>query len=203
MTTLLVNGLKGLSDYFEKLPDIAAQAASYAINDVAGGTGLTLLRKSVYEQIDFPNGYLNQALPTGGTRLGLVSKANKNKLEAVIKGRDRPTSLARFANKGQTPKSTAKRGVSITVKGKNTKFKKNAWLVNLRNGNLGLAVRLAPGERLNKHTASKVQIAPDIFLLYGPSVDQVLRGVADEKSDEMASMVARQFFRQFERLSNA
>ncbi len=198
MTTLIVKGLDGLDNYFEKLPDIAVQAATYAINDVAGGTGLTLLRKSIYDEIDFPAGYLNS------DRLGLASKATKTKLQAVIKGRDRPTSLARFAKRGQSPKSTAKRGVTISVKGKNSRFMKNAWLVNLRNGNQGLAIRLAPGQKINnKHTASKVRLAPDVYLLYGPSVDQVLGGVAEDRSDDIANLVARQFFRQFERLTNA
>lgn len=198
MTTLIANGLKDLSSFFDSLGEIATQAARMSINDVAQGTGLTLLRKAAYEEVNFPAGYLNN------DRLFVASRASNNNLEAVIKGRDRATSLARFAAKGQTPKNTRNTGVRVNVKRSAPKDMKRAWLVGLNNGNIGLAVRLSPGEQIrNKKTPSQVQIAPGVFLLYGPSVDQVFKGVAFDNADKIGDMVALEFLRQIRRLTNA
>jgi hypothetical protein len=190
-----IKGLKGVLDYFEKLPEIASQAASFAINDVTGGPGLALLRKAVYDEIDFPAGYLTKE------RLGQKERATPTKLQASIRGRDRATSLARFATRGQTPRNTRRgAGVKVQVKGGKVRDMKGAWLVNLRNGNTGLAVRLRPGERLNSKAA--VELAPNVFLLYGPSVDQVFGDVAWKNRDEIGDLLSNQFFRQVRRLSN-
>lgn len=194
MTSVVVNGLKDVRDYFEQLPEIANKAAALAINDVAGGTGLTMLRKAVYDEIEFPKGYLDK------TRLGLTKPATVSRLEATIKGRDRPTSLARFASRGQYPGVNRKQGVRVVVKNGRTKTFRKGWLVKLKNDNIGLAVRVGPGDRLNKHTPG-VHLAPNVLLLYGPSVDQVFRGVADDNSDKLAQMVSSEFLRQMTRLS--
>jgi hypothetical protein len=189
--------LKGMADYFRTYPEIAEKAASLAINDVARGTGMTMLRKEMYAEIDFPKGYIDK------TRLGVKQTASPTRLEARVEGRDRPTSLARFAKGGQTPKNTRNKGVVVKVKrGKTTTLKKS-WLINLKNGNLGLAVRLKVGEKLNnKTTEDYTRLAPNVYLLYGPSVNQVFSGVAQDHSGEVAQMVMVQFFRQFRRLSN-
>jgi hypothetical protein len=191
MTQIQVNGLKGFQDYLERLPDIATQAAVFALNDVGGGTGLTMLRDEIYDEIEFPKGYLNR------DRLGLAKRASTSKLEAVIRGRDRPTSLARFAKGASNRRS----GVQVRVKPGSTKTMSNAWLVPLRSGNTGLAIRLKPGESLNKRTPPKVKLAADVYLLYGPSVDQVLSGVATDNSDKLGEMVSREFLRQIARLT--
>lgn len=196
MTTILADGLNDLQDYFIRLPEVSKQAASYAINDVAGGTGLNFLKREIYDQIDFPRGYLDE------TRLGLAKRATPDKLEAVIKGRDRPTSLARFATRQNASKEATRRGVTVRVKSGQSKYLKGAWLVELNNGNLGLAVRVKPGERINNKTkASSVQLSPNVYLLYGPSVDQVFSGVAGDNAGRIGDMVADQFLRQLARLT--
>lgn len=196
MTTIIANGLDSLSEYFEREPEISRKAASMALNDVAGGTGLNLLKREIYDQIEFPKGYLN------ADRLGLAKRATPEKLEAIVKGRDRPTSLARFAVRQNAKKQATRRGVSVRVKSGQTKYLKGAWLVELNNGNLGLAVRLKPGERLmNKTKSSSVQLSPNVYLLYGPSVDQVFSGVAADNIDRIGDMVASQYLRQIARLT--
>jgi hypothetical protein len=84
-----------------------------------------------------------------------------------------------------------------------------AFLVRLRAGqgpvqdgafNLGLAIRLRKGETIS----NKVQMVPfggGLYLLYGPSVDQVFRGVASENAPLLADAFADEFFRQFVRLA--
>lgn len=197
MTQIIITGLDKFQRYFESQPEITEQAASMAINKVAGGTGLTLLKNEIYNEINFPMGYLNS-----DSRLSMSKKASPGDLSASIKARDRATSLASFASKGQTPRNTRGRGVRVQVAAKGSaKLLLDSWLVPLNNGNTGLAVRLKPGQRLNKHTPSKVKLAPDVFLLYGPSVDQALGGVADLKGPELALMMEKEFLRNVRRLN--
>jgi len=129
----------------------------------------------------------------------------------VILARKRATSLARFAAPG-TPLGLRK-GSSVTVqvkRGSRTVLR-NAWLVRLRRGasmsednfNVGLAVRLKPGESLgNKKSAHKSWLIPNqVALLYGPSVNQVFDDVAESQGPEILNLVATEFFRQFDRLA--
>lgn len=193
--SILADTIEDLEKYFLKLPDIATDAARLAINDVAANEGLAILRNEVYQEIAFPKGYLEE------DRLKLRRRATNSRLEAVISARDRATSLARFAT-GQTPANTRGKGVSIEVKRGSRKLLKKAFLVNLNNGNTGLAIRLKPGEKIgNKREMKMVAFGKGAYLLYGPSVDQVFRDVADQAAPEIGNMVAKEFFRQFTRLS--
>jgi hypothetical protein len=128
-------------------------------------------------------------------------------LVASVVGRQRPTSLARFAVGGTVG---AKGGVTVRVKGSST-FMKDAFLVRLRQGNaltddgfnLGLAIRLKEGMTLNKRDTSRmVHLEQNVVLLYGPSVDQILRNEAAEaETPEIVGAIATEFFRQFARLA--
>lgn len=189
--SIVAKSLSSIADYFERLPDIAEEAAVLAINDVAARKGMNVLKGDMRDQIDFPAGYIE-------SRLRVTRRATKGRLEATIRGRDRPTSLARFA-RGQTPENTRGRGVRVTVARGQTQVMRKAFLVNLRNGNRGLAVRLKPGETL-RNTQGAVELEGNLFLLYGPSVDQVFRGVAEDRADDIGVLVSREFERQFRRL---
>ena len=196
--------LNGLVDYVEAFPDTAREAARIALNDVAEGEGLAVYRKAIDEQVDFGAGYLTT------DRLGVTSKARDSNLAVTITGRQRATSLARFA-RGQSVQSTRKKGVRVRVKaGGGEQFMQNAWLVRLRKGsssdrdnfNIGLAIRLKPGERLrNKREVRSVQLDQNVYLLYGPSVDQVFRDVAITDTPVVLEKVGNEFFRQFFRLT--
>lgn len=194
----LVSGsvLGGVRRYFEELPVIAEKAAVMSINQVVERDGLAMMRSDINSQVAFPTGYLKN-----DGRLSVTRRAREGSLEAVITARDRPTSLARFTS-GQTPASTRKGGVTVEVKRGKTVHMKKAFLVNLKNGNLGLAVRLKPGESLaNKTNGKPVMLAKNVYLLYGPSVDQVFQTVAEESLPELGTMVSKEFLRQFTRLS--
>lgn len=191
--SIVATGLREMGRFFEELPEIAEQAAVYAINDTVQREGLTVLKRDMRDQVEFPPGYLE------GDRLKPTRFASRGRLEAVIRGRDRPTSLARFAQ-GQTPANTRGQGVRVRVKRGQTELLRKAFLVNLKNGNVGLAVRIKGGESL-RNTEGATQLAPGLFLLYGPSVDQVLRGVATDRADDILDLVSSKFLRQFGRLS--
>jgi hypothetical protein len=193
---VIANALAETQRFFEQMPDIAEQAAVFAINTVATREALPEIRKTMRSQIEFPGGYLES-----GDRLTVARKAAKGRMEAVIRGRDRATSLARFRAPGQTPQNTRGFPIKLAVKRGQTALVKRGFLVTLRNGNIGLAVRLKKGETL-KNSDKAVQLANNVYLLYGPSVDQVFRSVAGDVAPAIKDSVTTEFFRQFARLTN-
>lgn len=194
MTAFIVaNGLNDFLKFAEALPEIANEAAFLAVNDTARDT-TPAIAQEMRKQIAFPPNYLNK------DRLGIRKKANRQNLEAVISGRDRPTSLARFAPRGATPLSTKGKPLRLMVKPGQPVTLKKAFLVNLRNGNTGLAVRLKKGETM-QFTEKAVRLADNLYLLYGPSVDQVLQSISIDQAPDIMDRLNRNFLRQFARLS--
>ncbi|EAA4270124.1 hypothetical protein EAN16_21095 [Salmonella enterica] len=203
---VLAIGSDELKEYLEQVPEIANNSIRMAINSVAAGKGMTLIKKSMTDEIAFPTGYLN------ADRLKLTKRATTSNLEAVIVGRKRATSLARFVTGGaMVTNSKRPGGVQVRVKKGKTTYLKNAFLVRLNKGasltedqyNVGLAVRLSAGESLsNKRSQHKSWLVPGrVALLYGPSVDQVFAEVSGTVAPKIGDMVAAEFHRNFARLS--
>jgi hypothetical protein len=200
---IVAEGLKDHRRFFERMPEIAMQAARLALNETASGKGMRLLRTSIEEEIDFPKGYVNR------DRLFLKKPARNNDLEVVMAARTRPTSLARFVRGGQDVERSRLKGVRVSLKG-TPKAMRGAFLVKLLRGrasiadgfNIGLALRLKDGERVrNKRVMVGTQLDTNLYLLYGPSVDQVFRDVAAEQTPAFLTEVDREFTRQFVRLT--
>lgn len=197
------SGFLEAETFFATFPDRASRALSLAINDTARDT-LPKVREQIYAEVNYPAGYLDDP-----DRLSISQFASKDSLTATIKGRSRPTSLARFAPPA-TPVSRVRRtkkgaatpgGITVTVKPGEPKLMENTFLVPLNSGNIGFAIRLKPGEVLrNIREYHPIELSKDVFLLYGPSVDQVLQGVASDLEDEVASGMEAEFYRQFYRL---
>lgn len=193
--SVIVRGefLKEAQEFFSALPEAAENAAMMAINQIAERDGLAMMRRDIEKQVNFPDGYLKC-----DDRLGVTRKATRKSLEAVVTGRDRATSLARFAP-GQTPKNTRRKGVRVQVKrGGPARFLDKAWLVNLNNGNIGLATR---DKRLISRAYKPVLLDRGVFLLYGPSVDQVFSTVAQDSLPQIGKLLSKEFYRQFARLT--
>lgn len=192
--------LLDLENFLKAVPDTTRRAASMAMNDVLGGQGLARFRKAVAAEVNFPPGYVDD-------KITFEQRATPTNLVASIAGRQRPTSLARFATSGVIG---GKGGVTVRVKG-GAQYMKGAFLVKLNQGrsitddgfNVGLAIRLKEGQTLNKRDTSRmVHLGRDVVLLYGPSVDQILNNeVADAEAPEVADAIGTEFFRQFARLS--
>lgn len=191
-----------LEEFLDDYSDNVNLAASYALNDVVSGNrGLGRYKKAIEREVNFPQGYV------GGDNFYFAERATPTKLSAELYARQRPTSLARFAASGAVGQ---KGGVRVRVKkgGREALFKRG-FLVRLRagtalGGNVGLAVRLAPGQTLNKRDTSRmVHLEPNVVLLYGPSIDQILRNeAADTETPAVVDDIASEFFRQLARLSN-
>lgn len=168
------------------------RAAYRAINFTAD-RARTDSADEIRKQVNFPASYLN---PSQG-RLTVTHKAGPGDLQAMITGRHRATSLARFVTSG-TP---GKMGVNVAVHRGQTKEMKNAFLMTLRSGtnidtnrNLGLAVRVEKGQTPDR-AYKPVRIADGLFLLYGPSVDQVFRTVREVVSPDAEKTLQAEFNR--------
>lgn len=189
-----------LENFLVSVPDKTRQAAAYAMNDVLTGQGLVRFRKAVAAEVQFPPGYVDD-------KIDIAQRATPTRLVASVVGRQRPTSLARFAAGGAIG---GKGGVTVRVKG-SASYMPGAFLVRLRQGggitddgfNVGLAVRLKEGTVLKKKDTSRmVHLESNVVLLYGPSVDQILRNeVAEAETPEVVDAIATEFFRQFARLA--
>ncbi len=194
-----------ITEYLETRPAAVRRAARLAINDTASRDAVPQFRRDILAEVNFPPGYLD------GDRFGVTKRATDEDLEAAITARQRPTSLARFATGQSFEGARRTGGVSVRVnKGGGAKRIKGAFFVKLRRGrdtkdgfNTGIAIRLKPGETLRgrRKGAVGVQLAPDLYILQGPSVDQVFREVAVAGSPAVADKLMKEFTRQWVRLS--
>lgn len=196
-------GIEVFQKYLEILPGQTREAARIAINDVARQEGRKLIIDRMNQEVAFPAGYVDQ------TRLQLKQLATNSRLEAMIEARQRPTSLARFSSGGVL--RARNQNIRIQVKrGGGGRTTTRAFLIPLRSGrsltldnyNIGLAVRVEDGQTITRSRAA-VRIFPNVYLLYGPSVDQVFQTVADDLNSPIGDLVVREFNRQFDRLAGA
>ena len=172
--------------------------ASQAINKTLD-RARTSAAKQMRQEINFKAGYL-----TGQNGRLETAKSSEDTLEGAITGRFRPTSLARFATSTNVSASRKKHHVLLEVDPGNRVDMQGAFLVQLPGskaetiGNLGVAIRLKPGESIRHKTgavAASAKLAPNLYLLYGPSVDQVFRTVAQDIQPEMAQFLVDEFTR--------
>lgn len=195
---VFVEGISDLKE-FDSLKDNIRLAAAQALNKTAE-RGRAEAARQIRQQVNFPVQYLNPQ----SKRLFVSKKAQRNDLEARIRARTRATSLSRFVTGSA---QLHKQGVRVEVAPGRARFLKRAFLVRLRSGtantdtlhNLGLAVRLKPGETLRNKTDAR-KLDRNLYVLYGPSIDQVFRardgtGVADEMIPELEQTMETEFLR--------
>lgn len=195
---VVVEGLETVRDFGDTKGKIA-RAAAQAINRTARDQRVRAARL-IQAQVNLPARYVS---PAEG-RLAVSRQASAGKLEAAITARGRPTSLARFV---QGSPGFNKAGLTVEVRPGQASFMKRAFLIKLNSGsgrtdtqfNAGLAIRLKPGERI-KNKIRQVQLSKNLYLLYGPSVQQVFLdnqgdGVAEDISGETLAKLEREFLR--------
>lgn len=181
---IMIEGMSdlNLADADEKI----TKAAMMAVNNTARfarSDSAEAMRKTY----NFPGNYLD---PVSG-RLIVSQQARLSNLEAVITGRKRPTSLARFMvqNNGANHE-----GVVVEMKRGQMTALKRAFPIKLRrggesSGNLGLAVRVkghsAPRNAYKPKLLS-TNASSSLWLLYGISVDQAFRYAKELTADRAA-----------------
>ena len=190
-------GFADLIKRFSRIEGDADLAAVLAVNHGAA-KARTMGAEQIYEEINYPRGYLNK------DRLTVAQRARKGDMQAVVRGRDRPTLLSRFS-RGRVKFGRQQRGnVRVEVKPGRTQQLDNAFFMRLRNDNLGLVVRVKKGETLRHSRGAKPIGGPGsgLWLLYGPSVNQAFQGVARDIVEEVGEITRDEFQRQFRRLNN-
>jgi hypothetical protein len=188
-----VEGLDTLKN-IENLPQQVITAARQAINKTLDHARTESARR-IALQVNFSAQYLSP----GEGRLAVARRATDAKLEGAIVGRHRPTSLARFATSSAPNKHS---GVTVVVKPGGARFMRRAFLIRLRSGatltdtkfNLGLAIRLKPGESIT-NKREMVKLSGNLYLLYGPSVDQVFRTVREDIGPDALNILESEFLR--------
>lgn len=199
---VFVEGLGGIDLTNLDKEDIQS-AASKAINTITRNAR-TKGAREIRKQVNLPARYVSPS----GKGFYVSQTASPARLEGIITARGRPTSLARFVKGSPKP---GKAGVHLEVSPGRARFMRRAFVLNLRGtggsvdsglANRGLAIRLRPGERLH----NKVDALPfggkdrQLYLLYGPSVDQVFRsrdgtGVANDMVPGIEEDLSNEFIR--------
>lgn len=177
-----IAGIKAL-DVLDGLDPKITKAAKLAVN-AAIRKAQTLGARSMQRQINFPGSYLTGA----DGRLSIARFATDSSLEAVLRGRDRPTSLARFVSGGA--KVGKKGGVSVEVDPGVAKRMPSAFAIKLKNNNIGLAIRTK-----NPPSMGAKKLGDNLYLLYGPSVDQVFNMTREQISDDVEEYLNAEFTR--------
>lgn len=189
--TIDTTGFRDIETFFRRADEAADRAIAPSVSEAAR-FGRALASREIRQQVNFSASYLNSQ--------GRLEVQREDANEATIKGRNRPTSLAR------RPFSTTpitfgrrKRGVRVKVSRQGSgHLIDGAFFVRLRNGNVGLAVRPPDGRRPSR---GAVPIFNGAFLLYGPSVGQVAFDVFPDIEPQVSDRLSDEFIRQFRRFS--
>lgn len=198
---VIVEGFELVGD-IERLPKKVLESARIAVNDAAR-SGYAQAGREIVRQVAFPARYV-----TGKSgRMQISQFATSANLEARITARARPTSLARF-NKG-SKRIGQRGGVRVEVKPGSVQRLPGAFLIKLRAGrgdgenfNVGVAVRTKNGRPPPGY--KPLPIGKNLWLLYGPSVQQVLYsertrgGVAAQITPDIEKKLEAEFWRQMD-----
>ena len=203
-------GLDNIVTAIRREPENARKALPVAVN-FGAKRARQLSSTEMRKEIAFTQGYLNQGSPA---RLRVSKAATADNPTAIVEGRDRPTSLARFA--AGRPTFGRKKGqksakVRVRVEPGSTVEVKDAFYVPLRRGNtgalgnVGIASKGRAGARssgenpkyeLTRKRKNGTVVRSGYFLRYGPSVDQVFNETRAKVAPRVLQAMEREFYRQ-------
>lgn len=189
-----VIAVQGLNDIPSGFSGAIAENAVRAINKTIERSRASASR-IMRSQVNFKASYLSRQ-----DRLGVTKKATRADLEAVITGRHRPTSLAQFV-RGSAVVGSRRAGVTLEVKPGLIQRLPKAFFIKLRSGNtdggpgnVGLAIRLPQGKKPDR-AYKPTLVGKNLWLLYGPSIDQVFDDAANDISPDAAEFLEAEFLR--------
>lgn len=200
-------GFRGLDEVRRSvagIPERVDEASAFAINEAAR-YGQAESSRRIREQVAFSARYVGSA-EDPSARLRVSKRARKGDLEAVIAGRTRPTSLAQFVkgtfkrNRPVRVKVSATRGAQTIRNAFPMKLRRGTGVYDPDNANVGLAIRLGKDEVV-RNKRQMVQVSGSLYLLYGPSVDQVFRDVRYDVQGPVGDVLESSFLRNFARLN--
>lgn len=200
---LFVDGLGEQIDALDALDPEILRVVRMSVNKGAD-FGRAEAARRIGRQLNLPARYISGS----GGKLTVTSKATSTTLEAKIGARSTPTSLARYS-KDRDPRAGRKKGgVTVAVKPGGARFMKRAFLIKLKAGsanidtnyNLGLAIRLRPGEQVDNKRIRAKRLESNLYVLYGPSVSQAFintngTGVAEDVTPDILDKMENEFLR--------
>lgn len=204
MIDVSLGSLVELDRMLELFPQRTKEAARLAINQTARREALSRVRKDMREQINWKASYLNDSSHTGIAKL-----ATRNRLSAALYARDKPTMLNRFRNNPNSVPEKVKagkgKGVRVRVKPNSAKVIKKAFVHKFGNGNVGVLVRTKGGisepPKGITNGGGRYITSMRAWLLYAPSIDQVMWDTAKRNEAKIALYLRTEFLRQFGRLN--
>lgn len=192
MIEVRTSGLTDFTRFLQRAPEIATRAAAFAINDTARSERTAAKRRM---QAD-------AAAPLStfeGRNFRIDRFASPGNLEAVIRAERRPLGLTTFLTSRTAKRKGAGRGLEVQIKRGGPKtVLEGSFLLPLRNGGRAVALR-TKGAIRNSRAAQEIR--PNLYLLSGPSVNQMFGVIAPERVKPGGDLLRRNFLRQFERLT--
>ena len=194
MITINPSGLDNWIEMLDTFQDRAREAMAIAINQTAKREAAKSIRDDMLKQVNLKKNYLIKHTP-------VHAFATKKRMEATITARDTPTMLARYAtNRTRIPKR--QKGVKVQVRRGSVKSMKSAFLVDFSRGartNVAVMVRTKNGKAPHgvTHDGARYVKSMDAWILYAPSIDQLMWGVAGQNEEKISRALEREFLRQF------
>lgn len=201
-----LRGLDSVEKFYATMPERTEKALRLAVN-AASLHGARMAKKQMIAEVNRTSAYIGNPKNLNA-KLAVVKTAKAGDLESIVQANHRAASLAGFSN---SPVSFGKPRTPIRVRVGRSKTVelKRAFFIRLKRGatlsednyNLGIAMRLKPGEKVNNknvHVSGNSRYA----VLYGPSVEQMFNRITPEIADDVLAYAEREFLRQFERLKD-
>lgn len=190
-------GIQGLATFVARTPEVAAEAAKLAVGDAAEW-GRNLSKREMVSAVNLPADAL------AGRRFRISQRPTTANPEAVISADNNPLGLSRFVVGAKAP-GTAHPQVRIKVGGATRSFSSPesrgtySFLIPTPGGanGVGLAIR-TKGPLKNSSAARK--IGRDLYLLSGPSVNQMFGQLMPTLVPRIEAKLQTEFARQYERL---
>lgn len=191
-------GIEELGEYIELYGNSARKAATLAINDSVR-KGRVMIKEDMRRQVALRSGYIDQ-------RLKAKKFASNINGVGIISGTGRVTSLNRFLlNPAQMLRRKPGTPARVQVKPNSVSAIDRAFTMRLRNGNLGLAKRVDGNPDQLSGSSGARKIGKGLFLLYGPSVLQVMTTTLDRQDyiqKGIGANLQSEFTRQLRRLTD-
>ena len=192
MIVVSSTGIRGLEDAIRRQPEIARKAAQFAVNDTIEWSRVRI-KAGILQQVAVPADSITPA------RFGITRRAKPNALEAALSASNQGLGLIRFVT---SPRVARAKSPTVRIKPGGAAVKmERAFLIPTPKapGSFALAVR-APGGLAKSRAARRIP-GSDVYILSGPSPNQLLANIAPTLLPAIQTRLQQEYARQFERLS--
>ena len=193
MIVVSSTGIRGLEDAIRRQPEIARKAAQFAVNDTIEWSRVRI-KAGILQQVAVPADSITPA------RFGITRRAKPNALEAALSASNQGLGLIRFVT---SPRVARAKSPTVRIKPGGAAVKmERAFLIptpGAKTASFALAVR-APGGLAKSRAARRIP-GSDVYILSGPSPNQLLANIAPTLLPTIQTRLQQEYARQFERLS--